>query len=186
MTTKSHYYFGLFLLQYEIHFCTKLEQYAFLFGCVEPDFNVTTYLKRASHGQRLRGHNYPNMLQTVRRLFQKLQNWETERFLFYYRMGKLTHYLTDAFTRPHNLEFSGSLRAHIKYENELENEFLESLSNPYLPDKVLECKELYHYFLEKHQEYRYEMAGRETDIHFTLQVIPDIVKKLVCRSSCFT
>ncbi len=30
MTTKSHYYFGFFfLLQYEIHFCTKLEQYAF-------------------------------------------------------------------------------------------------------------------------------------------------------------
>jgi hypothetical protein len=35
---------------------------------------------------------------------------------YYLRLGILTHYIADAFTFPHNEQFEGDLREHIKYE----------------------------------------------------------------------
>ena len=37
----------------------------------------------------------------------------------YYTLGKLTHYLADAFTYPHNDHFSDSLMDHHRYESDL-------------------------------------------------------------------
>lgn len=37
----------------------------------------------------------------------------------YYTLGKLTHYLADAFTYPHNENYPESLIAHRQYEDDL-------------------------------------------------------------------
>lgn len=60
MTTKSHFLFGKVLLEQGLPLCSRAEADAFLLGCVEPDYNIATYLKGSMHGQKLKGHNYSN------------------------------------------------------------------------------------------------------------------------------
>lgn len=56
MTTKSHYDLAVYLLGNYAHFSSDSANAAFIFGCVEPDVNVTTYLKGSLILQPLRGH----------------------------------------------------------------------------------------------------------------------------------
>ena len=90
-----------------------VERAAFLFGSVEPDLNALTYLKGIAHGMGLHGHNYAQVLPRIVRLSALLKDRQAWRVLDYYRMGKLVHYVADAFTLPHNTAFQGNHRAHI-------------------------------------------------------------------------
>ncbi len=96
-----------------------VERAAFLFGSVEPDLNALTYLKGIAHGMGLHGHNYAQVLPRIVRLSALLKDRQAWRVQDYYRMGKLVHYVADAFTLPHNTAFQGNLRAHIRYEMRL-------------------------------------------------------------------
>lgn len=175
MTSKSHYYFGLYLLSAELYRAESMEQTAFLYGCVEPDLNPGTYLKGSLHEQRLRGHNFPNMLPCIHRLFEKLQCTEPSGVLYFYRLGKLTHYLTDAFTYPHNSAFCGSLKDHTRYEAEMEPLFLRSLSQSRMPLKNDCSRDPYTLFLNAHQDYLCSEMGKQRDISFALCAVPSIV-----------
>ena len=50
----------------------------------------------------------------------------------YYTLGKLTHYLADAFTYPHNENYPDSMLCHHQYETDL-RAYLEE----YLADRAL-------------------------------------------------
>lgn len=175
MTSKCHYYFGLYLLSSELNSAGITEQTAFLYGCMEPDFNPGTYLKGSLHGQKLRGHNFQNMLPCIHKLFEKIQCAEPSGILYFYRLGKLTHYLTDAFTYPHNSVFGGSLRDHMRYEDELEPLFLRSFSACPIPRKTERSGDPYEMFLEAHQDYLHSEMGKQSDISSALRTVPCIV-----------
>lgn len=175
MTSKSHYYLGLYLLSAELYRAESMEQTAFLYGCVEPDLNPGTYLKGSLHEQKLRGHNFPNMLPCIHRLFEKLQCTEPSGVLYFYRLGKLTHYLTDAFTYPHNSVFCGSLKDHTRYEAELEPLFLQSLSQRRMSLENDRSGDPYTLFLKAHQDYLCSEMGKRRDISFALRTVPSIV-----------
>ena len=178
MTSKSHYHFGLYLLSDELYHTESMEQMAFLYGCVEPDINPVTYLKGSLHGQKLRGHNFPNMLPCIHRLFKKLQGTEASGFLYFYRLGKLTHYLTDAFTYPHNSVFGGTLKEHIMYEVEMEPLFLSSLSLRQISFEDACYSNPFMLFLKAHREYLCSEMGKQRDISFTLWTVPCIIHML--------
>ena len=92
---------------------------AFLWGCVEPDLNIFTYLKGTLKIQPFRGHNFNNskscILSTIGKL-QQCQHWKLKE---YYRLGKLMHYIADAFTYPHNENYREGIRYHRSYEKNL-------------------------------------------------------------------
>lgn len=92
---------------------------AFVWGNVEPDKNLFTYLHGFAGGKRFHGHNYENMLPVMKRLFYSIQKKERWGIREYYRLGKLLHYAADAFTFPHNGAFEGNLREHCEYEQRL-------------------------------------------------------------------
>lgn len=175
MTSKSHYYFGLYLLSTELYCAASTERTAFLCGCVEPDFNPGTYLKGTLHGQKLRGHNFQNMMPYIHRLFEKIQCAEPSGILYFYRFGKLTHYLTDAFTYPHNSVFCGSLKDHRRYEAELEPLFLQSLPQSPISLENNCSSDPYTLFLKAHQDYLCSEMGKQRDIFFALWAVPCIV-----------
>lgn len=100
----------------------------FLIGCVQPDKNPATYLKGSLRGQWLRGHNYHNALPYIARLARRLESRKRLRLLDYYSLGKLIHYITDAFTSAHNQSFPKSLRIHREYEARLQEYFLSFLA----------------------------------------------------------
>lgn len=178
MTTKSHYDFGNYLLKNYVQFNSDSANTAFLLGCVEPDVNVATYLRGSLSYQFLRGHNYPNLMPYVKMLHKKLQHCVKKDFVYYYRIGKLVHYLTDAFTYPHNSIFTGNLHEHIRYEQELESRFKSTMPIQLKKPKIYELDHLYSYFRAAHDVYLKSRPGAETDMYFILNIIPTTVVSL--------
>lgn len=96
---------------------------AFIFGAIEPDLNFFTYFHGWKRGTKMHGHNYENILPIMRSMFLSFENKTGMGIWDYYRLGKLTHYVADSFTYPHNENFSGTLSDHCDYETELHRKF---------------------------------------------------------------
>lgn len=56
------------------------------------------------------------MKKIVKKDMERLSNKTKWKKGDYYHLGKLLHYVTDAFTFPHNEEFRGNLKEHVEYE----------------------------------------------------------------------
>lgn len=179
MTTKSHFYLGMYFIRQNICQGSISERASFLLGCVEPDMNPLTYLKGSLHGIWLRGHNYPNRMPYIEKMLRNMQEEEgTESLIFHYRLGKLVHYLTDAFTYPHNPAFEGTLKEHMYYEDMLEQHFLQELKtctpNPHIWPK----SRLYQKIVKNHEKYMQEKPDMAVDIRFVMETVPAIVASL--------
>lgn len=107
-----------------------------------------------------------------------MQHSEKSGVLYCYRFGKLIHYLTDAFTYPHNPTFTGNLNAHVRYEQETEKIFESTLSMQKKKPIAYEENKLYAFFSLKHEQYLEHQPGAETDIQFVLDVIPFVFQSL--------
>lgn len=167
MELKCHFYLGCCLLRRRTDRLAAVDHGAFLIGCVEPDLNVTTYLKGSLHGQRLRGHNYPNLLPRIQQLIEQLESSEMNRLLYFYRLGKLTHYLADAFTWPHNSTFPGTLKEHMAYEKKMGDSFMMSADEKIQHAMtVWDCRRLLPAISEQHSLYLNAPTGVRTDVDF--------------------
>lgn len=182
MTTKSHYDLALYLLSRITDLGSALANAAFVLGCVEPDVNVATYLKGSLSCQPLRGHNYPNTAPYIKTLFKKMQRSEHPGILYWYRLGKLLHYLTDAFTYPHNQNFTGNLREHVRYEQHAEKAFEAALLTQKAMPIASETNKLLADFFSKHEQYLQQQPGAETDISFVLEVVPSVFRSLYVKT----
>lgn len=118
---RSHKLLADVLLENYQGFGARRYELAFLFGSFEPDCNPLTYLKGSLHGRKLQGHCYPNSWPYVESRIRRLQQRRRDRWNLwhYYTLGKLTHYLADAFTYPHNDFFPDSMLDHHRYETDL-------------------------------------------------------------------
>lgn len=119
MQKRSHRLLAAALLQSRSGFSARRYEAAFLFGSFQPDCNPLSYLKGSRTARFLRGHNYDNSRAYLFSRIRALQSREHWTLWQYYTLGKLTHYLADAFTYPHNSTYSESLMAHRRYEARL-------------------------------------------------------------------
>lgn len=101
---------------------------AFIFGAIEPDLNFFTYFHGWKRGTKMHGHNYENILPVMKSMFMSFENKTGIGIWDYYRLGKLTHYVADSFTYPHNGNFTGNLSDHCDYETELHGSFTRMMS----------------------------------------------------------
>ena len=130
MLKACHLQLGDFLKSHYLERVSGLQIQAFLFGCVEPDVNPFTYLKGSIRCRMLHGHNFPNAAAYMLRLSQKLENKKRWSLVDFYSLGKLMHYIADAFTYAHNCSFPPNLWLHRKYELQLHRYFTEYLKHP--------------------------------------------------------
>jgi len=103
---------------------------AFLVGCVAPNVNLFSHIDLTAREKlpHLHGHNHPYLDKRINRMVKKLALRHTEITpLYAFRLGVLLHYLADAFTFAHNLEFSGDFEAHNAYENAFHRYFEKRL-----------------------------------------------------------
>lgn len=119
MQKRSHTLLASALLRGEEGFDARRYELAFLFGSFQPDCNPLSYLKGSLRASRLQGHNYSNSQRYINAHIEKLQRCSRWTVWQYYTLGKLTHYLADAFTYPHNACFPDGLLDHHRYETEL-------------------------------------------------------------------
>lgn len=167
MRGKSHYLLGKYLAEHYMGGVSQTNVQAFLIGCVQPDRNPATYLKGSFRYQWLRGHNYRNARQFMKRISSRLERKESWNLFDYYTLGKLIHYTADAFTLAHNDWFSTNLGDHRVYEAELQEHFLSYLQedpqvNPLYAKTIMQA--IYSY----HTAYQKEPSSIRTDSHFAL------------------
>lgn len=183
MKRRSHLGLGKKLSLEYFHHTSKYGRSAFLLGCMQPDWNLATYLKGSRTYEWLRGHNYNNARRCMERLARYLESSHKWGLLSYYRLGKLTHYITDAFTQAHNHWFEGDLSVHNDYEKRLQEHFLSRLERPWTPRRELlayaeNISELIH-----RTHLRYESHGGDcvTDTRFVYAVTSEVLARLFAR-----
>ena len=98
MQKRSHKLLASALLRSHEGFCARRYELAFLFGSFQPDCNPFTYLKGSRRAKRLGGHNFSNSQLYIYDHIRRLQQRDRWTVWQYYTLGKLTHYLADAFT----------------------------------------------------------------------------------------
>ncbi len=143
-----------------------IERYTFIFGSIEPDVAMFTYLRGLSKGRGVNGHRFDNVYQCIPKLFRLTE--KSQRALSYaYRLGRLCHYVIDSFTFPHNTCFSGTLSEHMIYERKLHNYLVSNI------DRILRAANGVFIFSPSrftsfHDEYLTLEHDPESDAHFAL------------------
>lgn len=168
MKKRSHKLLASALLQSQHGFSARRYELAFLFGSFQPDCNPLTYLKGSRRAYKLRGHNYSNSQPFIAKRIARLQRRSSWSIWQYYTLGKLTHYLADAFTYPHNENYPESLIAHRQYEDDLRAYLAEYLQNRKLRRQQL-CTDLVTALEELHRQYMAAQADIQRDAQYILR-----------------
>lgn len=180
MRRDSHKLLGQYIADKYLEGRSRLCVEAFKFGCIEPDINPATYIKGSRKVERLRGHNFLNAENYMRRSVAKLERKGVKGILSHYRMGKLVHYITDGFTFAHNAEFPGTLKDHTRYEHGLNNYFLD-----YLRSKEHSVKEGTHslpafsFIQHQHREYSRRPSEMAKDAEYAVATAFRVVANLL-------
>lgn len=168
MQKRSHKLLASMLLESEHGFRAKRYELAFLFGSFQPDCNPLTYLKGSRRARKLRGHNFTNSqlyIESHIKLLQARTRWNIWQ---YYTLGKLTHYLADAFTYPHNEHYPESLIAHRQYEADLRQYLADYLENRTLR-RANARQNLVDAISELHAQYMSTVTDMRRDVQFILR-----------------
>lgn len=141
---------------------------ALLFGSFEPDCNPLTYLRGTFSCKAFGGHNYTNSANYINRKIKRLQKLDKWRIWHYYIFGKLTHYLSDAFTYPHNENYPDSILEHRHYEDRLReylSEFLSNVEHREFPP----CDDITEAIEKLHNQYMNTVADMTRDATYILE-----------------
>ncbi len=174
MNFKSHIKLAGYL-----HPFLSVRKIAFIFGSVEPDIAVFTYLKGTLHGKKLHGHDCHNMRIRIAAITKKIMEDGFLGIRQSYRLGKLTHYIADSFTFPHNDAFRGTINEHMEYEDELEM----VLDGSFICDSISVRASDVPAFIERmHDEYVKAEPSAETDASYIVSVTYAAVYAFAGRS----
>ncbi len=180
---ESHRLLGIYLLKSLRGLPTQRYEKAFLFGCIQPDINIFTYLKGSMRVRLLKGHNFRNSERCVNRTIEKLQNSGSWKMKDYYRLGKLIHYISDAFTYPHNESYDESIREHRIYEGKLNCHFKNNINIPQyvtiesMGSSVIETVRMIH------RQYSDAVKDISTDMAFIVNAAEIVFNSLVSEAS---
>ena len=163
------------LLRNQRGFGAKRYDLAFLFGSFQPDVNPLSYLKGSLHYKKLRGHNYVNSRAYINAQILKLQHRNHWTIWQYYTLGKLTHYLADAFTYPHNENYPDTMLSHHKYETDLRLFLAGYLAHCHVKRQQVR-RDLIAALEELHKQYMTAKAGTYRDASYILKATSILVE----------
>ena len=168
MQKRSHKLLASMLLQSQHGFAARRYELAFLFGSFQPDCNPLSYLKGSLRARKFRGHNFSNSQLYINAHIARLRQCRSWTTWQYYTLGKLTHYLADAFTYPHNEDFPDTMLDHHRYETDLRQYLIGYLAHR-TPRQLKSCQELTAALEELHEQYMAAHATMGRDIRYILQ-----------------
>ncbi len=127
-----------------------------------------TYLKGSLRAYKFRGHNYSNSQHYIYSRISRLQRRQRWTIWQYYTLGKLTHYLADAFTYPHNENYPDSMLCHHQYETDLRAYLEEYLATRALRREKFR-QDVADALQELHRQYMAGVADMRKDVQFILK-----------------
>jgi hypothetical protein len=169
LKTKSHLLLGKYIVRGIGSGARRAQRWAFMFGCVEPDYNYLTYLRGSLSNRMFSGHTIESTANYISAAILRLESRVHFRYRDYYRLGKLIHYVVDAFTYAHNHNFPGSLPDHRNYEMELKEKFADYLKKR-RANIVPTGKPLYEALMDEHDRYMKMPASHMKDISFVERI----------------
>ena len=86
----------------------------------------------------------------------------------YYTLGKLTHYLADAFTYPHHENYPDSMLCHHQYETDLRSYLEEYLAKRAIRQEKFR-QDVVSALQELHRQYMAGVADMRKDVQFILK-----------------
>lgn len=147
----------------------RTQRWAFVFGCIEPDYNYLTYLRGSLSNRMFSGHTFESTAAYISQAISRLEVRGHFRYRDYYRLGKLIHYVVDAFTYAHNHNFPGTLPDHRSYEMELKQKFAEFLSKR-KANIIQTGKPLFDALVDEHARYMDMPASHMKDMTFVERI----------------
>lgn len=179
MRTADHMNLSRYIMDHMDAGASKLQKAAFIFGSVEPDINMLTYFRGSIHGEeKLRGHNYENVMKYMEKLTKKLEKGGMETVRQSFLLGKLVHYVADSFTYPHNNIFPGNLKEHCRYETELHDYVNKMISSVGVNmDSIDDGRDIVEYLRELHDRYVSETPGCENDYRHITHAISVVTER---------
>jgi hypothetical protein len=165
---RSHRLLAHTLLDGCSGFQKKRYELAFMFGSFQPDCNPLSYLKGSLRAKKFMGHNFSNSQTYIDRHIDRLQRRNSWTIWQYYTLGKLTHYLADAFTFPHNETYHDSLAAHRRYEDTLRSQLDRYLSWN-VPDPAQAQSNVIDAIYRLHEQYLSNISDGGRDIRYIIQ-----------------
>lgn len=150
---------------------------AFYIGCIEPDYNPFSYFHGFLKSYSLYGHNFCNVKFFLDRLFNRLNKTHKHNIIYFFRLGLIVHYITDAFTHAHTAEFSGTLREHKEYEQLLHITFENVINSGTfkLSGSLLPCGSV-NEISRLHDIYSNENISVYNDLVFIFSIISSIME----------
>ena len=165
MRTEDHYLLASHLIGDGT--TGRIKTLLFLIGNIEPDYNRFSYLgPRSTYFSH--GHSFKARRHMIRRF---LAAPCTHTPLWWFRAGKVFHYITDSFTRPHNPEFNYDSPHHIVYELDLQEIFDEELRHRKWKIPKIEG-DPYDWLVRRHNAYIARSKGFEEDIGYICTTVP--------------
>jgi len=172
MQTRDHEELSRYLMEKFDYPVIKILRQAFILGSIEPDYNPITYLRGTIKKQRFRGHNFENAHDYIETLIDKIEAENISEIKRCYLLGKLIHYVADAFTFPHNKAFTGSLAEHCLYEKGLHGYMVNKLKNTLIVSvRIAPAKRLIEQIDEIHRQYLKERQSYVTDCRYILNAV---------------
>lgn len=168
MQKRTHTLLARTLLRSETGFSARRYELAFIFGSFEPDVNPFSYLKGSLRHNKLKGHNYANSRAYINAKIRKLQRRRRWTVWQYYTLGKLTHYLADAYTYPHNPNYPDSMLDHHNYETDFRQFMRGYLAHRYLRRQQVR-RDLVAALEELHEQYMATRASMVRDASYILK-----------------
>lgn len=185
MRGASHRCLGQYLAERYMGNVSERYIFAFQLGCIEPDRNPATYFKGSIRCQWLRGHNYKNARRYMRSISWRLEKKPRLNLFDYYTLGKLIHYIADAFTYAHNDTFTNGLEEHREYEAALQEHFLRYIGqNPCVDIKA--SRSIMEAIYSYHRQYIDLPCDIHTDAEFVLTACCCVLSILSKGSAQYT
>lgn len=180
MRKKSHIILAKYLVNESRDKELKKHKYAFYLGSVLPDIKPSFIYRR----HEISG-TFPALQKQIKTLSSIHADEEEKGKSKYYRhLGEVSHYLADYFTYPHNLKFTGGLREHCSYEEDLKKQLRQHIRSGKAASrkkKYIEfaAPEALFDFVEKmHQDYLAEKNTVEGDISHIIPINSQVLKSI--------
>ncbi len=182
MQTKTHLALGHYLLSVEKDAGLHRHSGFFLLGCMEPDYNLATYLRGLKGHGVFHGHNAENSFAYVSGCLDSFEENGPGSGPDYFRLGALLHYVADAFTGPHNSFWTGGMVGHAVYELKLHGVLTNGLNTP---DVCVPAdganSSLSEFFAQAHKRYCEDKRGPAADSHYIVQVCSALLRGILSR-----
>ncbi len=184
MQRKDHLALGRFLLNHQMEnggLCRHRR--AFLLGCIEPDYNLVTYMHGIRRYRNFRGHNAKNSFTHVAKCFRHIQSAGLRTARDYFILGTMLHYIADAFTWPHNHFWRKSLMEHVVYEKKLHQAFSLELKADREKNNQ-DISSLTCFYHDLHGKYSEAFHSLETDCRYIIKACKTLLaESLRCANS---